>query len=83
MLKRVSALTVALALGGLMLGCQPADQGGGGGGTMEERQPGETLASPSPGTGGGGGMGDQTPDNLDRDTGDRGTPDRGMPDGNQ
>lgn len=72
MLRRVSALIVALALGSLMLGCQPAEQGGGGGGTMEKRHPSGTMASPSPGTGGGGGMGE-------RGTSD--TQERGMPGG--
>lgn len=60
MLKRVSALTVALALGVVMAGCGPAEEGGGGG--MEQREPGETMVSPSPyGGGGGGGYGMSTP----------------------
>ena len=49
MLKRVSALTMALALGVVMAGCQPAEEGGGGG--MEQREPGETMTSPAPGNG--------------------------------
>ena len=68
MLNRVFALTVAVALGSMMLGCRPAEEGGGGGGTMERREPSGTMASPTPrgtmasptphsGTGGGGGMG--------------------------
>jgi hypothetical protein len=57
MLKRVSALTMALALGVAMAGCQPAEEGGGGG--MQE--PDENMASPSPWGGGGGGMATPSP----------------------
>lgn len=86
MLKRVVALTAALALGVVMAGCQPAEEDGidGGGGGMEQREPGtdmgEPMASPSP-EGGGGGMATPSPGMGGNEQGTPPGPDQSTPGG--